>query len=738
MLRIFAPTPPEPKPDDLLLEANLGDAIIQIGVCRFVSSAPQMIQLGVLHPRKFAVYNVIGSEATSVRLELAFAHVLKRSSSSFVVGRFGGSAIDQVCILAMDGMLQFFTKDALSFARAIPSFLLPGPLLYVPSTDSIVTASASCTVDSYRYLVLSSSVEGAEEGSTQPQKRVKADWTLNIGEHVIDLNYSADADVVIALCERSIFWASSGGALRLCKRLVAPPLCIATYGFAEGAVRALLASSDGVVLVLAGSRIAWTARVDSAPVCLAVGSFSNTPGVIVALDETGAVSCSFLGTDPSLPPVTHNSARDVDYEKADAELRAIQKKIRGTLSGEIVAPEPIDGVKITVDVMGCHRGRDQRQTVGAKIDVLHPGPGVLADTTLRIHAPGGWVVDHSEFPLPELDEDGDTAVVHVVFTPSPDVIPLSLSGEASMAYMNHRNEPRVVASFFSLPFSGLCTGIAPSKTAIFKIVIAADCPQPSLADLFSDVACPSFLPTAIGLRFACGPEATIIASKGRYRVQSDSFGILYIVVSELERRLRGAHTGCAVTCTDELPLPDLFILIDQHYELRHARTGVRMHIEEQGVLYRTIQKRLLARFKDNTPTPLQDLYALLQTCHSQILELADKELEIERSIVMASNRLAGGVRLLLLLIRLQLQLDASQVAALEDALCVDCPESISLGWEECVLSALTHLAKTCLAKGQQEAIVNPAPLALPDDINKLRKSIVTVCERLKTAKLVFQ
>ncbi len=82
MLRIFAPTPPEPKPDvseglthtqckDLLLEANLGDAIIQIGVCRFVSrysgsggthrSAPQMIQLGVLHPRKFAVYNVIGS-----------------------------------------------------------------------------------------------------------------------------------------------------------------------------------------------------------------------------------------------------------------------------------------------------------------------------------------------------------------------------------------------------------------------------------------------------------------------------------------------------------------------------------------------------------------------------------------------------------------------------------------------------------------------------------------------------
>ena len=69
-------------------------------------------------------------------------------------------AIDQVCILAMDGMLQFFTRvgvatpshtqDALSFARAIPSFLLPGPLLYVPSTDSIVTASASCTVDSYR------------------------------------------------------------------------------------------------------------------------------------------------------------------------------------------------------------------------------------------------------------------------------------------------------------------------------------------------------------------------------------------------------------------------------------------------------------------------------------------------------------------------------------------------------------------------------------------------------------
>jgi hypothetical protein len=95
----------------------------------------------------------------------------------------------------------------------------------------------------------------------------------------------------------------------------------------------------------------------------------------------------------------------------------------------------------------------------------------------------------------------------------------------------------------------------------------------------------------------------------------------------------------------------------------------------------------LSPYKDNTPAPLDAVYALLQAAqekvcgcccvcvcvcvcvceihrvcgllhhtwtalsHSQIMELADKEMEATESIVLATNRLSSGLRLLALLLR---------------------------------------------------------------------------------------
>ena len=55
--------------------------------------------------------------------------------------------------------------------------------------------------------------------------------------------------------------------------------------------------------------------------------------------------------------------------------------------------------------------------------------------------------------------------------------------------------------------------------------------------------------------------------KGRYRLQSDTFGILYIATLELERRLCGMHVGTEISYTEDLPLQDLFVFIDHHYQV---------------------------------------------------------------------------------------------------------------------------------------------------------------------------
>jgi hypothetical protein len=59
--------------------------------------------------------------------------------------------------------------------------------------------------------------------------------------------------------------------------------------------------------------------------------FRNLKGIIVTLDETGYVYCSYLGTDPSLFVTPPAHSRDVQYDVSnDIATRCPQSGRRGT------------------------------------------------------------------------------------------------------------------------------------------------------------------------------------------------------------------------------------------------------------------------------------------------------------------------------------------------------------------------------------------------------------------------
>lgn len=60
-----------------------------------------------------------------------------------------------------------------------------------------------------------------------------------------------------------------------------------------------------------------------------------------------------------------------------------------------------------------------------------------------------------------------------------------------------------------------------------------------------------------------------------------------------------------------LPLQDLFDLMEVHFGLRHAEKKLLKYLEQRTVQFRMIQKRLLNRFKDKNPSPLNNLDFLL-------------------------------------------------------------------------------------------------------------------------------
>ena len=71
---------------------------------------------------------------------------------------------------------------------------------------------------------------------------------------------------------------------------------------------------------------------------------------------------------------------------------------------------------------------------------------------------------------------------------------------------------------------------------------------------------------------------------------------------------------------------DYFLLIDRHYELRVECEQINSTLDVCSKQFRAIQKRLLNKFKDKTPTLLDNLDILLENTNQQVslvLEKAD-------------------------------------------------------------------------------------------------------------------
>ena len=64
--------------------------------------------------------------------------------------------------------------------------------------------------------------------------------------------------------------------------------------------------------------------------------------------------------------------------------------------------------------------------------------------------------------------------------------------------------------------------------------------------------------------------------------------------------------------------------MEHHFGLRFAEKKMLKMLEQRTLQFRMIQKRLLNRFKDKNPSPLNNLDFLLNHTYDSIMELALK------------------------------------------------------------------------------------------------------------------
>ncbi|XP_064199426.1 protein PTHB1 isoform X1 [Anguilla rostrata] len=771
LLRIFLPhagSSGESQAEDQLLEVQLKDPIIQVEVGKFVSCS-DLLHLAVLHPRKLSVYAITGTAGNvehgfQCQLRLVYEHNLQRTACNMTYGPFGGvTGHHFICIQSMDGMLMFFEQESYAFGRFLPGFLLPGPLSYCPRTDAFLTVSSSRQVESYKYETLAVATDAdtrqeAEQQKKSSGKRLMADWTLVIGEQALDIcipSFSPSASIFI-LGERNLYCLKDNGQIRFMKKLEFNPSCFLPYAsVSEGTTNTLLANHNNMLLVYQDVTLKWAAQLSCVPVAVRVANFQDLRGVVVMLSGDGHLQCSYMGTDPSFFMAPKVEAREVNYEEVDAELKTLHKVIREAARTQDILPKADADEELVVTASVSASLDDVSKAVIPEISGI-PVPSVTVKISVRcrsaVQSPKLTVcvqpplaVTQEQFVLDSMGAGATTTVMFSAFL-NGQYPPADLGGNVAVSYstpteLNPAGVPRVAQCRFALPLRLACCLSSASKNAQFKITVDTNKPPVNLNEVF-----PDFLEksedrdgNALAFQLIAGAKVTVLASKTsqRYRIQSESFEDMWLVASELVQRFDRHFAKQGVkdfrnSFSGPLPLSEYFQAVDHHFELRVSAEKYQDLLAERAVQFRAIQRRLLTRFKDKTPAPLQNLDTLMEGTYRQVIALADAAEENRMKLCQAFARLRSATQLLIMLLSLWHGLGTEQTAILQATLLPLLQDTPQLGWEESVDAAVSHLLRTCLSRSSKDQALSlsTGQLSMPKDTARLKKHITLLCDRL--------
>lgn len=178
-------------------------------------------------------------------------------------------------------------------------------------------------------------------------------------------------------------------------------------------------------------------------------------------------------------------------------------------------------------------------------------------------------------------------------------------------------------------------------------------------------------PNAMSFMYHNDVIVSVLISKnaGKYRIQSSSFDALGYIVHELAKRLRIVYGNKVdIKLQDSVPLHELFTAIDDHFELREKIFKAKKQLEDRSYQFRIVEKRLINRFKDKNPTPLNNLDFLLNQTYQDMMTTCNEIQEHQRDLEYASHNLSCRVGLILILLKYKFDISEESYSLLKEHL----------------------------------------------------------------------
>ena len=102
-----------------------------------------------------------------------------------------------------------------------------------------------------------------------------------------------------------------------------------------------------------------------------------------------------------------------------------------------------------------------------------------------------------------------------------------------------------------------------------------------------------------------------------------------------------------------LPLELYFGAIDNHLAMRHQVVALQKMLEDRSHQFRSVQKRLLVKFKERNPQELNHLESLLAGTYQQLNVVSGQLLEAQTGLKQAANMLSCATKVILMMLQFQ-------------------------------------------------------------------------------------
>ncbi|UJR27621.1 hypothetical protein I4U23_008902 [Adineta vaga] len=634
--------------------------------------------------------------------------------------------------------------------------------------------------------------KGVEDESSlsvsQSSKRILPEWTFNLGECALGIQTTQrtrnTSQTILVLGERNLFCVNDNGQLIFMSKFEYNPSSFIVYNsennnnnnnneyfgiklmktmiqqsdsFASS-VRYIIGTHSHTLFIAQDAHIRWAAHIDSVPVQIDVCTMQGIRGMICTLSETGFLQCCYLGTDPvstSIPTIMPSTM--INVQDAEEQLSKLNKQIKQAMNDPALVVKRRANAQVIIQIEDSHQysmtdeTRFQRSDVESNVPTLNLNVRVksneaIQNVLLTVHVNSPLCAQPNEIRMGHIGGTAAVGTGTIEFWMREDLTPWSLEATFTISYNTMSdNVCHTIQKAYKLPLKLVARSFQQATSTATgsqcKITLGANKPVVDMNTLFPELSSgDSNQQQGLTTRFYGSNESiSILASSKsqKYRFQSDSLASIWLFCNLLIERLHSSSPTIEFEFGEPLPLNEYFLLIDRHYELRVECEQINSTLDLCSKQFRAIQKRLLNKFKDKTPTLLDNLDVLLENTNQQvsILALANRYEQRRYELNRASHDLSCATKLICHLLKISVNLSNENTQLLNAILSPVISDDNEQGWEETVDAAVNYALRTVLARSKNTDLGTTSNTignsTANMDISRLKKRIQTLCERLE-------